>query len=143
MSVFLLDNLFWVILASLSLVGLVWTYKRDGLQALSAQAAIIQVSRDNGAYLDLRSAAEYTAGHIPLAHHLPADKIEEKSKSFEKWQKKTVVVVCQTGGAISKKAVKTLQDKGFEKVFWLAGGMSMWTGENLPLSTKPNKKGQK
>lgn len=136
---FILDNAIWVFLATASLAGMIWTVKRDGVLSLSAQAAIIKVSRQGGVYLDIRPAADYEAGHIPLSRHIPADQIDNRISSIDKIGKKPIVVICDRG-MTSKKTVKKLQDKGYDQVYWLAGGMALWKNESLPI-IKKNKKG--
>ncbi len=135
MLTFLLDNLIWVILASSSFTGLLWTIKRDGVLALSAQAAIIQISREGGTYLDVRSVDEFASGHIPRSRHIPADQIITQISSVERLSKKPIVVICAKGLA-GKAVVKKLRAKGIEKVYYLAGGMALWKNEQLPLTKK-------
>jgi rhodanese-related sulfurtransferase len=80
----------------------------------------------NGARLvDVRTAGEFTGGHIEGAENVPVADVTAKSGS---WDKKTpIVVYCQTG-ARSLNASQYLQTHGFEHVYNLPGGVSGWDG---------------
>ncbi|MGX7199320.1 rhodanese-like domain-containing protein [Enterococcus nangangensis] len=72
--------------------------------------------------LDVRTPAEYRAGHIQQAQNVPLQKIG----SYQKNLKETVYVICQSGMR-SKQAAKILTKKGYP-VINVRGGMNRWTG---------------
>jgi rhodanese-related sulfurtransferase len=75
--------------------------------------------------IDVRTAGEFTGGHIEGAENVPIGDVPSKSGS---WDKKTpIVVYCQTGSR-SLNAFQYLQAQGFEHVYNLPGGVSAWDG---------------
>ena len=71
--------------------------------------------------LDVRTPAEYKSGHIYQAVNKPLDKM-----NTYQGKEKEVYVICQSGMR-SKKAAKTLKNKGYQ-VTNVKGGMSQWRG---------------
>jgi hydroxyacylglutathione hydrolase len=82
--------------------------------------------------VDVRSDAEYKAGHVPGAIHVPfwtaftTDKMDEYNKSD------AVVMYCAHGprAGVAKLA---FYFAGFEKLSYLAGHMTAWTKAGLPV----------
>jgi len=75
--------------------------------------------------LDVRTAGEFTGGHIEGAENVPIGDVPSKSGSWDK--KVPIVVYCQSG-ARSLNAFKYLQAHGFEHVYDLPGGVAGWDG---------------
>ncbi|KAA7937874.1 rhodanese-like domain-containing protein [Vagococcus fluvialis] len=71
--------------------------------------------------LDVRTQAEFKGGHIHQAISKPLDKMNTYNG-----KEKDVYVICQSGMR-SKKAAKTLKNKGYNVVN-VRGGMSQWRG---------------
>ncbi|MFV0255712.1 MAG: rhodanese-like domain-containing protein [Erysipelotrichaceae bacterium] len=71
--------------------------------------------------LDVRTSAEFKGGHIYQAINKPLDKMNTYNG-----KEKKVYVICQSGMR-SKKAAKTLKNKGYDVVN-VRGGMSQWRG---------------
>lgn len=138
MEAFLLDNIFWLTLASAAAGGLFWTFARDGQLTLSPQAAVLVANRDGGVFVDVRPPAEFSAGHIALAKNIPASEMAKKMETLNKYRQKPVIVVCQNGMR-GKAAAQQLRKANFAQVRSLAGGMSGWREAQLPLSTKKEK----
>lgn len=141
MEYFLLDNLFWLLLAMVSAGGLIWTFKRGGKINLSPQSAILTVNRGGGVFLDVRPPTDYTGGNIPNSQNVPLDEIAARLPGLAKFKKKPVVLVC-ANGISARKLIPQLQKDGFEQVFLLTGGIAGWREANLPLLNK-NRKGGK
>ncbi len=80
--------------------------------------------------LDVRSANEWSEGHLPGATHVPlgylADRIGEIAAG------KPVVVQCQSGGR-SSIAASILERAGFRDVMNLTGGIGAWAASGLPV----------
>ena len=139
MQEFLLHNLFWLFLATASFTGLVWTFVRGGKINLSPQAAILAVSRGGGLFLDIRSAAEFSGGHIPRSQNIPSSELPARTAAISKFKKSPVVVVCPNGHQ-ARKTVRQLADGGFSNVHILSGGIAAWRDANLPLFSKKAQK---
>ena len=71
--------------------------------------------------IDVRTAAEYRAGHYPRALHIPVDKINEKTTA--ELPKKGLLVYCNTGQR-ARFAAEKLSELGFTQVYYIAGHYS-------------------
>ncbi|MDO8963024.1 MAG: rhodanese-like domain-containing protein [Coriobacteriia bacterium] len=76
--------------------------------------------------IDVRTAGEFTGGHIDKAENVSIDAVPTQASSWDKQQ--PIVVYCQTG-ARSLNAFQYLQAQGFTRVYNLAGGVSQWDGQ--------------
>ena len=75
------------------------------------------------AVLDVRTDAEWNAGHIPGAVHVPLGRLPERLASLPRTV--PLVVHCQ-GGTRSAIAASLLRAQGFDDVTNLAGGFAGW-----------------
>lgn len=75
-----------------------------------------------GLLVDVRSTAEWNAGHAPTAMHMPLDSIEQKAHRLPSGV--PIVTVCKSGMR-SASAARILAANGFE-VSSVRGGMSAW-----------------
>lgn len=80
--------------------------------------------KEGAALIDVRSAAEFSSGHLPGAINVPVGELG--GKKLEKLGKKdrAIVLYCASGTR-SMMARSTLKGLGFTKVFNL-GPMSRW-----------------
>lgn len=76
--------------------------------------------------LDVRSPAEYRSGHIPNAHLVPLDELEDRLSELP-GRDALVLVHCAAGGR-SAAACEVLGRHGFTRLRNLAGGMHTWPG---------------
>jgi hydroxyacylglutathione hydrolase len=80
--------------------------------------------------LDVRSANEWTEGHLPGATHIPLGYLAHRLAEIPR--DRPVVVQCQSGGR-SSIAASILERAGFHDVSNLTGGLGAWTASGLPL----------
>jgi len=80
--------------------------------------------------VDVRSATEWAAGHLPGAIHVPLGYLAERCRSLP--TTKPIVVQCQSG-ARSAIAASLLERLEFPDVTNLIGGFSAWTAADLPV----------
>lgn len=73
--------------------------------------------------LDVRTAQEYTRGHIKEARLFSLDRIH----TYEGKKDKSVYLICHSG-ARSKRATKILKAKGYDAIS-VKGGMLAWHGK--------------
>jgi len=107
---------------------------RTGVQtslALSANQAV-RLMNQGALVIDLRGKDPYDAGHIGEARNIPFATLESQADSLKKWRDKAIIAYCDTGRD-SAAAARTLQKIGFTKVFTLAGGLSGWIKDNMPV----------
>ena len=76
--------------------------------------------------LDVREPSEFEGGHISGAINLPWNSgvLQEKYATLPK--DKPLIVICQSGGR-SAAASAFLEEKGFDQVLNMVGGMNAWT----------------
>jgi rhodanese-related sulfurtransferase len=104
-----------------------------GIQSLAPAQAVMLVNRESGVFVDVSEAKEYQAGHIPNALNVPLALVSQGVPQLDKHKDHPVVVVGRIGNQ-ALKAATALHKRGFKSVHVLAGGMSAWEKENLPLA---------
>lgn len=80
--------------------------------------------------LDVRSPAEWKAGHIPGAVHIPAGEL--RGRASEVPTDVAVHVVCGSGYR-SSIASSLLAGLGLKNLINIVGGMAAWTAQQLPV----------
>ena len=124
----------WILVAALLavLVMLFMHETRKSGTSLSPQRAINLVNAEEGVFVDLRDTADFRAGHIVDAMHIPSSKLLNNTGLLENYRDKPIVLVCKMGqssGAVGKK----LNADGFAKVNVMTGGMMEWKNLQLPV----------
>ena len=108
-----------------------------GVRQCSPAKAIQLMNHQRATVLDIREPTQFQAGHILSAHNIPVTHIKEQSKQLKKWQNRPMIVVANPGQP-TKRLLDTLQQQGINDVYQLAGGISAWTANGLPLKTQEN-----
>lgn len=103
-----------------------------GPKSITTQILTNYVNRDNAVVVDIRGQAEFNKGHIQGALNIPLSQIKEATKDLEKYEGRPIIMVCANGIQVNA-ACNTLRKAGIENVHKLAGGMSSWVGDNLPV----------
>jgi rhodanese-related sulfurtransferase len=83
--------------------------------------------------LDLRSRTDFTQGHIPGAHHVPAQQVTRAALAT--YAQRSVVVYAEDDQR-SAAATATLRGWGWDKVYALAGGVDAWRAAGFALVTE-------
>jgi rhodanese-related sulfurtransferase len=104
---------------------------RTGGQSVGPTDAV-RLMNQGALLLDVRSQAEFDAGHIIDARHVPQEQVAQAAETFKRYKDKVVITCCETGMR-SGAAARTLKAAGFGKVVNLRGGLQTWRTENLPL----------
>ena len=110
---------------------------RSGGQSVGPMDAV-RLMNQGALLLDVRSQAEFDAGHVLDARHIPQDQLASSIETLKKYQEKVVIACCESGMR-SGAAARLLQAQGFTRVVNLKGGLQAWRAENLPL-VKPGTK---
>ncbi len=79
-------------------------------------------------YLDVREDAEFAAGHVPGAIHVPLGELPERAGELPRGE---VYVLCRTGGRATK-AARWLDENGRDAVV-VQGGSIAWAEAGNPL----------
>jgi len=124
-------NLVLIALAAISGAMLLWpTLRRGG--GISTADATLLINRQNAVIVDLRSAAEFAAGHLPQARHCDAGELEARAPQLNKNKKTPLLLVCQTGQR-AQKAQAILSAAGYADVQVLQGGLRAWQQAGMPV----------
>lgn len=130
---FLKQNILLVALTIISGTMFVWPFlRRSGAKEVSVGDATLMINRQNAVVLDVRTPAEFAAGHIADAINVPADKIVDRSNELERFKGRPVIVTCQSGNR-SSSGCNALRKLGFDQVFNLAGGLGAWQQAGMPV----------
>ena len=97
---------------------------------IDAEGVAQRLAAGTAHVIDVRSMAEWQAGHIPGAQHIPLGELVGKVNTIPREQ--PVIVHCQ-GGARSAIAASLLQAEGVPDVLNLAGGFNEWRAAGLPV----------
>lgn len=92
-----------------------------------------QAAGDKVLVVDVRSPAEFAAGHVPGAINLPHDAITGNEPALKDWRQKPVVVYCHSGRRAAM-AAKVLEAKGFTRIEHLSGDMQGWGQSGRPVA---------
>jgi len=79
--------------------------------------------------LDVREPAEWVAGHVPGAVHIPLGQLNVRSDEIPRAE--TIYVICRSGHR-SARVVQALAGAGWQAVN-VAGGMQHWAAAGRPM----------
>jgi phage shock protein E len=82
--------------------------------------------------LDVRTPAEFAAGHVPGARNMPHDLLSSKIAEIDGLRDKQVVLYCRSGRR-TLLAEDTLRKAGFTKLLHLQGDYLAWEAEHRPI----------
>lgn len=82
--------------------------------------------------IDVRTAGEYAAGHVPGAVNIPYDQMENRVAEIRVPKDQEIVLYCRSGRR-SGLAAKTLAAHGFTNLGLLEGDMPGWEASGLPV----------
>lgn len=102
------------------------------------------LNSDAAILVDVRDGADYKAGHITGAIHIPHGSMATRASELDKYKTQQIILADKMGQHAGH-AGKVLRDAGFD-VVRLQGGMSEWLAQKLPVikAGKNNKvKGKK
>jgi rhodanese-related sulfurtransferase len=117
----------FVVIVLLIILNEFLAQKKQG-KSVSPQEAIELINHKKAVIFDLRPIEAYNKGHILNSIRTTDNDL----KSMEKYKNKTIILVCTKGiqsSALSAQLIKN----GFAQTFILAGGITAWQNDNLPL----------
>ena len=82
--------------------------------------------------LDVRTAAEFAAGHVPGARNVSHDELPARLGELAALRDKQVVLYCRSGRR-TEIAEDTLRKAGFTKLLHLEGDWLAWEAEKRPV----------
>ena len=96
-------------------------------QITQEEAQKIMQSESGYIILDVRTAQEFSGGHIPNAVNVPNESIETETPKELPDKNQMILVYCRSGRR-SKQAAQKLADMGYTDVREF-GGINTWQGE--------------
>ncbi len=100
---------------------------------VKAKEAAALLAKGDVIVLDVRTADEYTEGHIKGATHIDfLDDAKFKAAAAKLDKNKTYLVHCQGGGR-SSRSLPVLQDLGLQHLIHLDDGFAGWQEAGLPV----------
>lgn len=107
--------------------------------SIGPSAAISIINDQNPLLLDVREMAEIKGGMLNDALHIPLSSINKRLSELDKYKGGSVLVYCRSGNR-SGSVCRTLNGRGFEKVYNLSGGIMAWQDAHLPIKKNKKKK---
>jgi rhodanese-related sulfurtransferase len=86
--------------------------------------------------LDVRSAREFAAGHVPGAINVPHDELPAKLAGLAPLRDKALVLYCRSGRR-TEIAAQSLRAAGFTRLSHLEGDFPAWENAQRPVETAP------
>lgn len=130
---FILDNWTLILVALTSGGLLLWPVIRGAAGgSLTASGAVQLINRDKAVVVDVCEAAEFAAGHIAGAKHIPLGQLAQKLPDAVKNKDLPVIFVCQSGMR-SNSAMRIAKGLGYANAQSLAGGIASWRAASLPI----------
>ena len=103
---------------------------RQNVRAITVQELKRKMdARERFELIDVREAHEAEIARIDGARLIPLGEILDRTSELSEGEE--IVVHCHSGGR-SARAVQWLQERGFENVFNLEGGIDAWSDEIDP-----------
>jgi rhodanese-related sulfurtransferase len=103
-----------------------------GYKAIKPVELTRLINGENALVVDLSASPDYEKGHIAGSRNVLVSKFDADNKLVADRKSQPVVLVCRNGTA-SADAAKKLKRAGFEKIYWLEGGIPAWQQAELPL----------
>jgi rhodanese-related sulfurtransferase len=128
---FLIDNIWFILLALVSGGALAWPSLTRGKHSLSTLQAIQLLNKGKVSIVDVRKSDEYSAGHLRDSKNSPIDDLAKRVSELDKTH--PLLVVCQSGVRASRAAAE-FRRAGFGEVYILDGGYTEWRSQGLPVA---------
>jgi rhodanese-related sulfurtransferase len=100
----------------------------DGAPKVSHEQLLERINGNDSelVVLDVRTAQEFAAGHVPGAINISHDELEARIQELEQVREKDVVVYCRSGRRTGI-ALGVLERAGFKRTYHLEGDYLGWT----------------
>lgn len=107
-------------------------FRAEAYSEVSSQEALELIANLNPFILDVRTAGEFSDGHIEDAILIPIQELQGRLGELKGREKDPLFVYCRSGNR-STVAGKFLVDAGFEQVINLRRGLVDWSRAGLPV----------
>lgn len=107
-------------------------YHFRGVKDIDVQTAHQWQDRRGTFVLDVREPQEYEEAHVSGVTLIPLGQLSARVSEIESQRDKPLLIICR-GGVRSARACLTLAEQGFTNTFNVAGGMTAWKRQQLPV----------
>ena len=104
----------------------------DAIPTIELKDLTAQLRSNDKLVLDVRSPAEWNAGHLPGSRNLPVGEIDGRLGELPR--NRPLIVHCQSGGRAAI-AASLLRARGFQNVALFPGGVVEWRSAGQPIET--------
>lgn len=132
---FVTTNLFPISIAVFSGLMLLWSMfgnRFRGVKEVNSTEALQLINHKNALILDVREPSEFQNGHLLNALLIPLGTLKARMDELEAYRDQPMLVVCRSGNR-SGTACAILAKQGYAQAYNLAGGVTAWQRNNLPL----------
>jgi rhodanese-related sulfurtransferase len=130
---FFIDNWMLISVAAASGAMLLLPVLRGATASGVAPAAAVNlINREKAVVVDVGESAEFAAGHVAGARHVPLGQLEARLPEVVKNKALPVLMVCAAGGRAHRAAAQA-RKLGYEQAQPIAGGLRAWKEANLPI----------
>jgi rhodanese-related sulfurtransferase len=129
---FFQENIFLIAIAFVSGGMLLWPLiqRRSAGPTLGNVAATRLINDRNALVVDVRTVAEFAAGHLVNAKNVPVEDLDKRIAELP--TDKPLIITCAEGRSAGK-AAASLRAAGRAEVFVLEGGLRAWREAGLPI----------
>lgn len=127
-----LAALFAILLVALIVMQISTLFSKT--KELTPAGLTLLINRDSPLLIDLSAIADFEKMHVPGARHVLMSQFDPENKDLAKAKELPVVVMDKDGNGNSVKAAQRLVKAGFEKVYFLGGGVLAWHQAQLPVA---------
>lgn len=108
---------------------------REKIKEISPNDASRELQTGNATLIDVRSEADWTAGHARAAQHLERGEIELEIEEQIPDLDQPIICYCG-GGSRSALVTESLQKMGYRNVRSMQGGFRAWKAAGLPTTSE-------
>lgn len=112
-----------------------WRARAFGMQGISPQELVNLINHSGAGVVDVRSADKFLNGHILGAQNIPDKELPNRLNTLNKFKTKPLILICASG-MDAPKLSSLLKKEGFTQLYYLAGGMSLWQANGMPIVNK-------
>lgn len=101
--------------------------------SLSQDQAWDKISAKQITVIDVRTPAEFAAGHVPGAINIPHDQLGQRLQDLPAARDQPLLVYCRSGRRAGL-AETELSDAGYSSLYHLEGDMLEWSANQRPTA---------
>jgi rhodanese-related sulfurtransferase len=109
--------------------------KLSSAASVSPQQAVFLFNQQNAIFLDVRDPSHFAKEHIASSRHVAWSELKSSTASLPFDTAQSIIIVSDVTPSHYQVA-RVLKKAGFEKLYYLKGGLLSWKNASLPLSRK-------